>query len=155
MTKKRRSNKRQGVLAVSARLRAVQALYQIELAEDQPLRVIAQHVESSASRPFDGELFRRIVIGVTRDMAALDVRLIAAIHHGGGLARLEIVLRAILRAAALELGEEPAQRRPIAVVIDAYLQVTHNFFGAGEVGLVNGVLDRLAKSCVDAEAVDG
>ena len=148
------------MLAVAARLRAVQALYQIELAEEQPLCVIAQHVETNASRPFDGELFRCIVIGVTRDMAVLDDRLINAIHHGDGLARLEIVLRAILRAAAFELtGEEPIQRRPVPMVIDAYLQVTHSFFGSGEVSLVNGVLDRLAKSCIDAngeaESVDG
>ena len=57
--------------------------------------------------------------------------------------RLETILRAILRAGAYELlGRCDV---PPRVVISEYLDVAHAFFAGKEPGMVNGVLDRLAR----------
>ena len=60
------------------------------------------------------------------------------------LERLESVLRAILRAGAYELLARPDV--PAPVVISEYLEIGHAFFAGKEPGLVNGVLDRLART---------
>ena len=56
--------------------------------------------------------------------------------------RLEALLRAVLRAGGFELLARP--ETPAKVVINQYVDVAHAFFGRGEPGFVNGVLDRLA-----------
>ena len=54
------------------------------------------------------------------------------------------MLRAILRAGAFELlarGDVPAR-----VVINEYVEIAHAFFSGKEPGMVNGVLDRIART---------
>jgi N utilization substance protein B len=59
------------------------------------------------------------------------------------LARVDSVLRAILRAAGLEL----VARRdvPAKVVIDEYVGIANDFFSGDEPGFVNAALDTMAK----------
>jgi N utilization substance protein B len=60
------------------------------------------------------------------------------------LDRLEVLLRAIMRAGAYELlarGGVPAR-----VIINEYVDLAHAFFAGAEPRMVNGVLDRLARS---------
>jgi N utilization substance protein B len=57
---------------------------------------------------------------------------------------LEILLRLVLRAGAYELSER--RDVPPRVVIAEYVDLADAFFGGKEPGLVNGVLDRLARS---------
>jgi N utilization substance protein B len=58
------------------------------------------------------------------------------------LSRLEVLLRAILRAGAYELLEMPDV--PGRVVISEYLELAHAFYAGKEPPLVNAVLDQLA-----------
>ncbi len=53
------------------------------------------------------------------------------------------MLRAILRCGAFELAHRPDV--PAEIVINEYLDIAHAFFGEKEPGLVNGVLDSLAR----------
>jgi len=59
------------------------------------------------------------------------------------LARVEAVLRAILRAGGYELMFR--KDVPARVVITEYVDVTHSFYDQDEPGLVNAVLDTLAR----------
>ena len=65
------------------------------------------------------------------------------------MARLDPVLRAMLRAGGAELtmGDGPPSR----VVINEYLDVAHGFFAGEEPRMVNGLLDRLARELRPAE----
>ena len=60
-----------------------------------------------------------------------------------------MLLRVILRAGAYELAQRTDV--PPKVAITEYVDLAHDFFGGREPALVNGVLDRLARS-VRAEA---
>ncbi len=60
------------------------------------------------------------------------------------LERLESVLRAILRGGAYRAVVRPRRARRVA--ISEYLDIAHAFFGGKEPGLVNGVLDSLART---------
>ena len=135
-----------------ARLAAVQALYQIELGGGTPETVVAEFAAHRLGREIDGDryaeadraFFADLVRGCSERREEVDGMLSPALPTDWPLARLESVLRAILRAGAFELlarGDVPAR-----VVINEYVEIAHAFFSGKEPGMVNGVLDRLARS---------
>jgi transcription antitermination protein NusB len=144
----------------AARLAAVQALYQIELAGAPVETVIAEfsqnglrNGEAARAGDVDEALFADLVRGASARREELDHYLGAALAPEWRVERLERVLRAILRAGAYEL----LARRdvPVPVVINEYLELGHAFFAGKEPGLVNGVLDRLAREMRPHEAEGG
>jgi N utilization substance protein B len=138
-----------------ARLAAVPALYQIDLTSGDPATVIGefrQHRIDGEGGKADGEFFAAIVAGVGARGEEIDAKLAPLLAEGWAMPRLETVLRAILRAGAFELlarGDVPAR-----VVIDEYVNVARAFFSDREPGVVNGILDRLARS-VRADEFEG
>lgn len=138
-----------------ARLAAIQGLYQIALTEHKPAQIIKDFHEHPPSlmpeknagetlAGMDRELFAVIVTGVAEHSAALDQSIAGALDAKVSGARMETLLRAILRAGAYELQHHA--QTPSAVVINDYVDVAHAFFDGKEPGLVNAVLDRLAKA---------
>jgi transcription antitermination protein NusB len=131
-----------------ARLAAVQALYQIDLTSASPEPVVAEFrrhrlEEAAGGAPADHEFFGDLVEGVYARRAEIDALLTPLLATGWTLERLETVLRAILRAGAFEIvarGDIPGR-----VVIDEYVSVARAFFDGQEPGVVNGILDRLAR----------
>ncbi len=141
----------------AARLAAVQALYQMELTQkgiDEILREfehfwIGQEVEGDQYNAAEPTFFRDIVTGILADQAPLDRQIDRRLAQGWPLARVDSVLRAILRAGAYELKKRTDV--PARVVIKEYVDVAGAFFGPEEVGMVNAVLDGLARELRAAE----
>jgi N utilization substance protein B len=141
----------------TARLAAVQALYQAEMTGVSGPAVIAEFVKHRLGQEIDGEsyapadqaLFREVTEGTLAHLIEIDELLRGALTPDWPVERLESVLRAILRAATFELAKSIAV--PARVVITEYVDIAHAFFGAKEPGLVNGVLDRLARAQRAAE----
>lgn len=135
-----------------ARLGAVQALYQMDLAGTDMEEVCAQFVVHRLGRDSDGNeigradaaFFRDLVTGVVREQRAVDPEIDGRLAEGWRLNRIDSTLRAILRAGAYEL--HCRRDVPARVVIDEYVELAHAFFDGDEPGVVNGVLDRLARS---------
>jgi transcription antitermination protein NusB len=138
-----------------ARLAAVQGLYQIALTQHAPAQIIkdfrdhppALSLEKNAGTTLasmDAELFGEIVTGVTEHSTALDEMIAGAFDAKVSAARVEILLRATLRAGAYELYHHA--KIPAPVIINDYVDVAHAFFDGKEPGLVNAVLDKLAKT---------
>ena len=134
-----------------ARLGSVQALYQIEITgagaeatieEFVRYRLGAEGEDGAVAAP-DPELFADIVSGACERQAEIDTLISGALDERWRLERLERVVRAILRAGAYELLAR--LQVPARVVINEYVDVAHAFFGGGEPGFINGVLDRLAR----------
>ena len=135
----------------AARLAAVQALYQMDVSGKSVIDVFAEfeafwigrEVEGIVFQPSDTGFFRDIVSGVLENQRPIDLKIDAALAAGWPLRRIEAVLRAILRAGTFEL----MYRRdvPVRVAITEYVDVTHSFYGEDEPGLVNAVLDALAR----------
>ncbi len=141
----------------AARLGAVQALYQMDLAGTDVGEVLAQFSSRAAGEAFDdgqcGEadfpLLKAIVDGVVREQTAIDPALNAALDPTWPLNRIDATLRAILRAAAYEIMFMP--NIPARVTITEYLDVAHAFFAGDEPPLVNGVLNKLARERREGE----
>src|SRR5215208_1543164 len=141
----------------AARLAAVQALYQMDVSGKGVIDAFAEfeafwigrEVEGVAFQPSDTEFFRNVLSGVVDNQRAIDVKVDAALASGWPLTRIEAVLRAILRAGAYEL----MFRRdvPARVIITEYLDVAHGFYNEDEPGLVNAVLDAIAREAREGE----
>jgi len=136
----------------AARLAAVQALYQMDLAGTGLNEIIAEfeshwlggEIEGAHYRPAEAAFFRDIVSGVVREQSTLDPQIDAALSRGWPLKRIETVLRAVLRAGAYELACRPDI--PARVVMSEYVDVAGAFVGDDETGMVNAVLDQLARA---------
>jgi len=136
-----------------ARLTAVQALYQLELNRGvDPESVVREFARHRFGQEIDGDqygeadpaLFSDIVRGVAAGQERLDATISAVLTEEWPLARLDSVLRAILRAGAYELAHR--HDVPPRVSISEYTAVAHAFFVGKEPGLANGVLDRLGRT---------
>jgi N utilization substance protein B len=135
----------------AARLAIVQALYQMEVAGKGVNEILAefethwmgQEIEGDQYQPAEVEFFRDVLQGVLTDQVAIDRQIDRALTGGWPLARVEAVMRAVLRAGAYELRAR--KDVPPRVVIKEYVDVAGAFFGATESGMVNAVLDRIAR----------
>lgn len=142
-----------------ARLGAVQALYQMELAETDLSDILAEYGAGAIARGVseaemgseDFAFFSDIISGVVKDQRTIDPKINGCLADGWRLERLDSILRAILRAGTYELTQRADV--PARVVINEYLNLTHAFFDAGESKFINGVLDRLARELRAAEIV--
>jgi N utilization substance protein B len=134
-----------------ARLGAVQALYQMDVGGAPLPAVIAEFeahrlgsdLEGEQLRPADLDFFRALVAGVVEGQRSIDPIIHAALPPTWPLTRIDLTLRAILRCGVFEL----LSRRdvPARVAITEYVDIAKAFFSADEPGLVNGILDRVAR----------
>ena len=104
---------------------------------------MGREVEGETYLPADHQFFRDIIQGVMREQQRIDVAVDRILTDDWPLRRIEAVLRAVLRAGAYELFERPDI--PARVIIAEYADVADAFVDREEVGMVNAVLDRIAK----------
>ena len=141
----------------AARLAAVQALYQLDIAGTTLPEVLAEFESFRLGREVDGEqyrdadaaYFRESGGGVVRDQRTLDPEVHASLAPGWPLQRIDATLRAILRAGAYELTARPDV--PGRVVVSEYVDIARAFFDADVAGMVNAVLDTMARKLRPAE----
>jgi N utilization substance protein B len=135
----------------AARLAAVQALYQMDIAGAGINAIFAEfeshwlggEVEGEQYLPAEAAFFRDVVSGVVRDQEKLDPLIDEALSKGWPLKRIDAILRAVLRAGAYEL--ERRKDVPGRVVVSEYVDVANAFVEAEETGMVNAVLDQIAR----------
>jgi N utilization substance protein B len=141
----------------AARLAAVQALYQMDIAGAGVNDIFAEfeshwlggEVEGDKYLPAESAFFKDVVSGVVRDQAKLDPLLDDALNKGWPLKRIDSIIRATLRAGAYEL--EHRKDVPARVVIKEYVDVAGAFVDGDETGMVNAVLDQIARQFRAAE----
>jgi transcription antitermination protein NusB len=149
----------------SARLAAVQALYQMDVAGTGIEAVIDEFVRDRFTPPrvaaeddarlsepdageeaivgADAQFFTALIRGAVRAQRDVDPVIDKSLADGWRLVRIDSLVRAIFRSAVFELMERTDV--PARVVINEYIEVSRAFFDGDEPGLVNGVLDRLAR----------
>jgi N utilization substance protein B len=141
----------------AARLAACQALYQMEVSGKGLHEILSEfetfwigaEVEGEQYKPAEIAFFRSIVSGVLADQVTIDRAVDKILADGWPLRRIEALMRAILRGGAFELlkrGDIPAR-----VVIKEYVDVAGAFFGREEAGMINAVLDALARKAREKE----
>ncbi len=142
----------------AARLGALQALYQLEITGNTPEDVIKEFIDHRFGRDIgetggaleqDQEFFADIVHGVLKHQTEIDRSIARALATGWTLARIDSILRALMRAATYELVAR--KDVPAKVVLDEYVELSRDFFDGEEPSFVNAVLDRMAREKRAAE----
>ncbi len=144
-------------LRSAARLAASQALYQMEVADKGLNDILAEfeahwigkEIEGDAYNPAELAFFRDVVSGVLREQTPIDRGIDENLAKGWPLRRIEALIRAILRAAHYELRSRPDV--PARVVVAEYVDIAAAFYGPDECGMINAVLDALARRTRPAE----
>jgi len=139
-------------LRSTARLGAVQALYQMDMAGTDLRQVMKEFCDHRLGAEVEGELykeadelfFREIIEGVVRLQRDIDPKLNDRLAKGWRLSRIDSILRAILRSAAFELIER--RDVPAKVIINEYIDISRAFFDGDEPRVANAVLDVLARA---------
>ena len=134
----------------AARLAAVQALYQMKMTGATPNDIIEEFVyfrlpvaeEKHGLGIPDTQLFRDLTSGTASHLNHIDSLIAPVLSHEGSLDKLEATLKAILQVGVFELIIH--LETPTEVVINEYVDLTHAFYEKQTVGLVNGVLDKVA-----------
>ncbi|WMS43351.1 transcription antitermination factor NusB [Acuticoccus sp. MNP-M23] len=140
-----------------ARLAAVQALYQMEvtgagardIVKEFELFRLRQDIDGETLRAIDLNWFDGLVSGVVNHQRSVDAAIDEALKEGWPLARIDLTLRALLRAGVVELMFR--EEVPVRVVISEYVEVAKAFFSEDEPRMTNGVLDRIAHRVRAAE----
>ena len=140
-----------GLVRSQARLAAVQALYQMDLAATDLNAVIHEFMavrfgetaEDQTVAMADIELFSSIVRGVVEHQRDIDPVLNAQLATGWRLDRIDAIVRATLRSAMFEIANR--KDVPARVILSEYVDIAKAFFEGDEPKVVNAVLDKLAK----------
>lgn len=140
----------------NARLRAVQALYQMELI-DQKSRLVLREFndhwllleDKDEQSTTDQSYFELIVLGVVAEQEIVDDAIKSKLNSKWKLHRLDIILRAIMRCASYEILR--MFDVPSVVIIDEYVKLAGDFYEGGEENFVNAALDNMARELRPAE----
>ena len=135
----------------SARLGAVQALYQMDVGgtpltdvlQEFELYRLGKEIDEELYLPADFAYFKDLVSGVVREQRRLDPMIHNALEKGWPLARIDQTMRAILRCGLYEIMSHSDV--PVPVILTEYVDVAKAFFEGDEPRMVNGVLDTLAR----------
>ncbi len=135
----------------AARLRAVQALFQMDIGGMGARRVVEEFREdrlegaddTGAQGEADAALFEKLVLGVVEIQVDIDQAISRHLAKNWRLERLDGTVRALLRSAAFEIIHH--QQTPIRTILEEYVDLAGDFFSGPEPGFVNGALEALAR----------
>ena len=138
----------------SARLAAVQVLYQMRLNNQDAKSTVREFMEhrigfsldGDVLVPADSELLEEIVMGVvarTTDIETIACKALADGKKGD----VETLLESILHAGIGELLSNG--KTDAGIIINDYLNITTGFYNGSETKIVNAILDKVAKSVRD------
>ncbi len=140
----------------AARMAAIQAFYDMELSCYHINKIMADFLSGGVSANLDDEtvaadsqLFEDIMRGVNDKKDNIDIIITSSLSKGRSLARLEILVRAILRCGTYELiakGDTDSK-----LIISEYIGLADSFYSGQEPAFVNGVLDKIARVVRDDE----
>jgi transcription antitermination factor NusB len=141
----------------AARMAAIQALYQMDIAGTGLLQIIAEYetfwigreVDGVHFQPADRTFFKDVLKGVVREQRAIDPIINSSLTPNWPLTRIMPVLRSILRAGVYELTKR--KDVPVRVILSEYVDIARSYYDDDEPGLVNAVLDKVARSIREEE----
>ncbi|WP_018923826.1 transcription antitermination factor NusB [Salsuginibacillus kocurii] len=124
-----------------ARLRAIQALFQVDLIETDPNMAIKNVLEDDEEQD---DFLVELVHGVIENLAVIDERLEKHMDHWT-LDRLGNVDRAVLRNAVYEMLYR--EDIPLHVSVNEAIEAAKAFGGQESARFANGILSAILNEC--------
>lgn len=137
-----------------ARHIALQTLYEVDIANHDPIQVLTRHFQMQAPPARAARMARTLVVGVNASRNQLD-EAIEQRAEEFPVDQLAYIDRNILRIALYEFAVWGAT--PVAVAIDEAVELAKDFAAEGTPSFVNGVLRSLAQDTdlIDSLASEG
>ncbi len=127
-----------------ARICAIQVLYSADLRRVDVREAVADFPNNRLKkRKADKKLFELICADAAEGAARYETLIMAQLRPEWPWERMDLVMRAILRAAAAELTAHATL--PVAVIVDEYVNIAKGFLAPDQVPFVHSVIDRMAK----------
>ena len=135
----------------AARLAAVQALYQHHMEAPPQARLLDEFHQHRLGAEIEDMQFARaetaffddVVIGAIARIDEIDGLISSKLADGWSIERLDKTMLQILRAGTYELLARADV--PTGSAISEYVDVAHAFVEKDETGMVNAVLDQIAR----------
>lgn len=141
----------------SSRLAAVQCMYRLrvnkenitptELFDDYMLQWHEDRESVNRAMSFEAEPDKKLLLtlltGIMEQQEEIEQVIRASLSDKWAFERISKLIIAVLTCAVYEI--KFALKLPAAIIINEYVGLTSRFFEEGEVGFVNGLLDRLKK----------
>jgi N utilization substance protein B len=142
----------------AARLAACQIIYERGFTGDPINQSIADYLQHQSGKEIEGDLYiapdahllATIVRGVGDRQENIDDMIDGALESPWSSDRLEVLLRAILRAGVYEILAH--DDLDVALIIKEYVGLADAFYDGAEPKLVNAVLDRVGRRLRPAKA---
>lgn len=147
-----------------ARMMAAQACYQL-LQNQRPVPEVVQEylergmpIEMGADEDNSdiqifkprGILFKNIITNLHKRLYEIDAILLSSVKKSADQEavlkpkEIEPLLKSIMLCGITELLSHQEIDTPI--IVNDYIDVTHSFYGKGQAGFVNGILDNVARA---------
>ena len=143
-----------------SRLACVQALYEIDLSDNDPKKIIDTYLLtyskliSSAKKEKNIEdavnldrmdiiFFNNLIRGVIDDIVQIDLLIEKNLTEQWPMNRLEVIVKSILRCGIAELLL--FNKTPSNVIITEYLEIANAYYHGNEVKLINAMLDKVSQ----------
>ncbi len=136
----------------AARFWAVQALYQMEIAQcslQDTLNEFQKHrvdkvMDDGIELPkTDFNYFANILRGVIENQKEIDQLISDTLREDWKFERLDSILRSVLRAGVFEIKH--IEDVPMQVTVSQYTDMSSAYFDNAEAGMVNAILDKMSK----------
>jgi len=124
---------------------ALQVLYQIEIAKQDAIKVVAQFQDHFFIGAERDDFLERLVLGVSKHRQEID-RLIEQYSENWRLDRMNIIDRNILRMAAFELLY--CKDIPPKVTLNEAIDLGKRYGTDDSGGFINGILDRIQNEAI-------
>ncbi len=128
-----------------SRILAVQALYQLSLNKDaKESKVIKDLIQNEESKNRADKIFLSKLVKETIKKKTKLVNKIISASNKSKFDKMETLLKVILKLGTCELFY--FKNIPINVSLSQYVKVGSSFLNDKEVGLINGILDKVSKN---------
>jgi len=128
-----------------SRILAVQALYQLSLNKDaKESKVIKDLIQNKESKNRADKIFLSKLVKETIKKKTKLVNEIISASNKSKFDKMETLLKVILKLGTCELFY--FKNIPINVSLSQYIKVGSSFLNDKEVGLINGILDKVSKN---------
>ena len=124
---------------------ALQVLYQLEIAKQDAIKVVAQFQEHFIKGAERDDFLERLVLGVSKHRQEID-RLIEQYSENWRLDRMNIIDRNILRMAAFELLY--CKEIPPKVTLNEAIDLGKRYGTDDSGAFINGILDRIQNEAI-------
>ncbi len=140
----------------AARLAAIQVCYQSLMSGKSAASIAPEFLEHYAPeliksfrvKDLDQKHFVSLYVGMEAEAEALEKTISACLMSGWTLDRMTIIERSLLLAGTMELCQ--MQHLPVGAVVSEYIGLGDAI--GGDVGFINAVLDKIARSLSKVDA---